>query len=63
MNEELIARAIARGHFMRKRHYGACTQEEAVVYQVENGWRNFLPDALYVIDALRIIAKLKSEEV
>jgi hypothetical protein len=50
---EQVARSVARKHFMRKQHAGACTQDERVGYLVDQYWRNFEGDARDAIAAMR----------
>lgn len=53
---ELTARAIAAGHFARKKHVGACFASERIKYLVDKYWRTFTPDAQIVLVALRSVA-------
>lgn len=49
---EEVARALARTHFERKQHAGACSREERLAYLVNERWRHFIPDARAAIEVM-----------
>lgn len=48
---ERVARALAREHFARKRHSGACSKEERISWMTNAYWRNHISAARAGISA------------
>lgn len=56
------AKALAKVHFSRRQHVGACTKEERVSYLVDAHWRNHIPDAEAALRAAQAARKAKSND-
>jgi hypothetical protein len=61
--QEAMARAIAKAHFMRKQHYGACTQEDRVKHMVDAYWKTFIPDTLIIAAEMQVYMDLYYNEI